>query len=98
MQKAAELDASFTSALVDFGNALATAGRFDEALHSAKRALPLIPNQPTAYEAGWKDPRMARLLPMWVPLRGDPRFEQLVARMEADVAAMRARADYSGLP
>jgi TolB-like protein len=51
-----------------------------------------------AYQAGWKDPRIARMLPMWMPLRGDPRFEQLVGRMEADVAAMRARADYSGLP
>ena len=51
-----------------------------------------------AYQAGWKDPRIARMLPMWVPLRGTPRFEQLVARMEADLAAMRARADYSGLP
>ena len=30
--------------------------------------------------------------------RGTPRFERLVARMEADLAAMRARADSSGLP
>jgi TolB-like protein/Flp pilus assembly protein TadD len=51
-----------------------------------------------AYQAGWRDPRIARMVPMWVPLRGTPRFEQLVARMEADLAAMRARADYSGLP
>jgi tetratricopeptide (TPR) repeat protein len=51
-----------------------------------------------AYQAGWKDPRIARMLPMWAPLRGNPRFEQLVTRMEADLAAMRARADYSGLP
>ena len=51
-----------------------------------------------AYQAGWKDPRIARMVPMWASLRREPRFEQLVARMEADVAAMRARADYSGLP
>ena len=51
-----------------------------------------------AYQAGWKDPRTARMLPTWAPLRGNPRFEQLVARMEADLAAMRARADHSGLP
>jgi len=51
-----------------------------------------------AYQAGWKHPRLARMLPMWEPLRGNPRFEQLVARMEADLAAMRAKADYSGLP
>ena len=51
-----------------------------------------------AYQAGWRDARTTRLAPMWAPLRREPRFEQLVARMEADVAAMRARADYSGLP
>ena len=51
-----------------------------------------------AFQAGWKDPRTTRLMPMWTALRREPRFEQLVARMEADVAAMRARADYSGLP
>ena len=51
-----------------------------------------------AYQAGWRDPRTTRLVPMWASLRRDPRFERLVARMEADVAAMRARADYSGLP
>jgi eukaryotic-like serine/threonine-protein kinase len=51
-----------------------------------------------AYQAGWKDPRIARMVPMWAALRREPRFEQLVARMEADVSAMRAQADYSGLP
>ena len=51
-----------------------------------------------AYQAGWKDPRIARMFPMWASLRREPRFEKLVAQMEADVAAMRARADYSGLP
>jgi hypothetical protein len=51
-----------------------------------------------AYNAGWRDARTSRLMPMWASLRPEPRFEQLVKRMEADVAAMRARADYSGLP
>ena len=51
-----------------------------------------------AYQAGWRDPRIARMLPMWASLRREPRFEKLVAQMEADLAAMRARADYSGLP
>jgi hypothetical protein len=51
-----------------------------------------------AYQAGWKDARTTRLLPMWAILHSDPRFEKLAARMEADVAAMRAKADYSGLP
>ena len=51
-----------------------------------------------AYQAGWKDARTTRLVPMWASLQREPRFERLVARMEADVTAMRARADYSGLP
>ena len=51
-----------------------------------------------AYQAGWRDARTTRLMPMWTSLQREPRFERLVARMEADVAAMRARADYSGLP
>jgi TolB-like protein/Flp pilus assembly protein TadD len=51
-----------------------------------------------AYQAGWKDPRITRMLPMWASLHREPRFAQLVARMEADLTAMRARADYSGLP
>ncbi len=51
-----------------------------------------------AHAAGWKDARTTRLNPMLASLRQEPRFTQLMARMEADVAAMRARADYSGLP
>jgi tetratricopeptide (TPR) repeat protein len=51
-----------------------------------------------AYQAGWRDARTTRLMPMWTSLRGDARFERLVARMEADIATMRARADYTGLP
>ena len=50
-----------------------------------------------AYAAGWRDARTTRLNPMWASLRGEPRFQQLVARIESDVTAMRARADYSGL-
>ena len=51
-----------------------------------------------AYAAGWRDPRMSRLMPMWASLRGNARFDRIVKRMEDDVPAMRARADYSGLP
>ena len=51
-----------------------------------------------AYTAGWRDPRTTRLNPMWASLRGEPRFQQIVSRMEADVAAMRSRADFSNLP
>ena len=51
-----------------------------------------------AFTAGWRDPRTTTLNPMWASLRGEPRFQQIVSRMEADVAAMRARADFSNLP
>ena len=36
--------------------------------------------------------------PLFASLRSEPRFTELLSRIEADVAAMRARADYSGLP
>jgi hypothetical protein len=50
-----------------------------------------------AIDSGWRDARTTRLNPMWASLHGEARFEQLVRRMEADVAAMRARADTAGL-
>ena len=48
-------------------------------------------------------PRMARrahaaIDPFFTSVRSEPRFTQLLTRIESDVAAMRARADYSGLP
>jgi hypothetical protein len=51
-----------------------------------------------AYTAGWRDGRTTAIDPLLASVRGEPRFKQLLARIEADVAAMRARADYSGLP
>ena len=51
-----------------------------------------------AYQAGWRDARTTRVFPLWASLQREPRFERLAARIEADVAAMRARADYAGLP
>src|SRR4029453_6696545 len=49
MQKCTELDPSFIDGLNDFGQAVNRAGRLDEALHSAKRALTMMPNHPTVY-------------------------------------------------
>jgi len=49
------------------------------------------------YGAGLRDARFLQHDPVVASLRTEPRFTALVSRMEADVAAMRAKADYSGL-
>ena len=36
--------------------------------------------------------------PFFTSVRSEPRFTQLLSRIESDVAAMRARADYSAIP
>ena len=51
-----------------------------------------------AYAAGWRDGRTLAIDPFFTSVRSEPRFTQLLSRIESDVAAMRARADYSGLP
>ena len=50
-----------------------------------------------AYDAGWRDARTSALDPLLASIRREPRFARLLSRIEADVTAMRARADYSGL-
>jgi hypothetical protein len=51
-----------------------------------------------AYAAGWRDGRTLAIDPFFTAVRSEPRFTQLLSRIQSDVAAMRARADYSGLP
>ena len=51
-----------------------------------------------AYAAGWRDGRTLAIDPFFTSVRSEPRFTQLLSRIESDVAEMRARADYSGLP
>jgi tetratricopeptide (TPR) repeat protein len=51
-----------------------------------------------AYEAGWRDGRTLAIDPLFTSLRSEPRFKRVLSQIETDVAAMRARADYSGLP
>lgn len=47
---------------------------------------------------GVRDGRTLAIDPLLAAMRSEPRFKQMLSRIEADVAAMRARADYSGLP
>jgi TolB-like protein/Tfp pilus assembly protein PilF len=49
-----------------------------------------------AYAAGWRDRRTLAIDPFFISVRTEPRFTQLVSRIESDVVAMRARADLSG--
>jgi TolB-like protein/Flp pilus assembly protein TadD len=51
-----------------------------------------------AYAAGWRDGRTMAIDPLLASLRSEARFTQVLSRIQADVAAMRARADYSALP
>ena len=51
-----------------------------------------------AYAAGWRDGRTLSIDPLLASVRSELRFRQVLSRIEADVTAMRARADYSGLP
>ena len=44
------------------------------------------------YEAGWRDYRNTRRNPFFAGLRGEPRFQALLARMESDVRTMEQRA------
>jgi TolB-like protein len=50
-----------------------------------------------SYTAGFRIYRLLARDRLLVSLHNEPRFTKLVARMDADVAAMRARADYTGL-
>ena len=51
-----------------------------------------------AYAAGWRDGRTLAIDPLLTSVRPEPRFRQLLSRIEADVASMRVKADYSGFP
>jgi TolB-like protein len=52
----------------------------------------------TAYLHGWRLYREAALDPILSRLKNEPAYRQLLARMEADVSAMRARIDVNANP
>ena len=69
------------------------------AVHALRGQSPAVLDElDRAYAAGWRDGRTLAVDPLFTSVRAEPRFRQLLSRIEADVAAMRARADYSGLP
>ena len=51
-----------------------------------------------AYTAGWRDGHTMAIDPLLASLRSEQRFTAVLSRIQRDVAAMRTRADYSGLP
>ena len=51
-----------------------------------------------AYAAGARDGRTVAIDPFFRSVHSKPRFTHLLSRITSDVAAMRARADFSGLP
>jgi TolB-like protein len=69
------------------------------AVHALRGEMtPALDELDHAYAAGWRDGRTLAIDPLLAPVRSEPRFKALLARIEADVTAMRARADYSALP
>jgi serine/threonine protein kinase/TolB-like protein/Tfp pilus assembly protein PilF len=44
-----------------------------------------------AYEAGWREPRTMARDPMFSGLRQEPKFKELIVRMNRDIATMRER-------
>ena len=69
------------------------------AVHALRsETAPALEELDRAYAAGWRDGRTLAIDPLFAAVRSEPRFKALLARIEADVAAMRARADYSALP
>lgn len=61
----------------------ATAGRRDDALDFLERA----------YEANFRDIGYLHYMPMFDPLRSDPRYLDVIRNIKADLAAMSARVD-----
>ena len=71
-----------------FGNALAQFARNSLLLGDADRALELLDQ---SVDAGWREYYLTIHDPRWAPVRDEPRFQSIMARVKADIDLQRAR-------
>jgi serine/threonine protein kinase/TolB-like protein/Tfp pilus assembly protein PilF len=77
---------------LDKGNELPRVRMEIAAIHAFRQQKePALEWLQKAYDAGWRDPRTLARDPMFEGLREEPKFKELIGRMNRDVAAMRER-------
>ena len=77
---------------LDKGNELPRARMEMAAIHAFRQDKELaLEWLQKAYDAGWRDSRTLSRDPMFEGLRREPKFKNLIVRIEKDVAAMRER-------
>ncbi|MBA3385578.1 MAG: hypothetical protein H0T95_02965 [Chthoniobacterales bacterium] len=79
-EKAVQAQPDYGPAPCVLGVIDAALGRKDEALGEGRRAMELLPVEKDSFN-GVHTYGQLKLLPYWDPLRGDPRFEAIVASL-----------------